>query len=818
LAFLNPFPVNRSKCIDLFSDVTFFAMSVPAPSIGQILGHYRIVEQIGAGGMGVVYLAHDEQLDRDVALKMLPAGTLADEATRTRFRKEALALAKLDHPNVATIHEFGSQNGVDFLVTAYVPGITLDTKIHSGALPEAEVISLGIQLAAGLAAAHEQGVIHRDLKPGNLRLTPDGRLKILDFGLARLIEPEGDDTLTATLSKSQGVTGTLPYMAPEQLRGQKADFRTDIWAAGAVLYEMATGERPFKEQTAPALAADIIHKAPPAPRSLKPDMSPGLEAIIRRCLEKEPEKRYQSANQLAIDLRRPQTAGADATSVTTAKFPRRRRRGLIAAGGAVFCMLALLFALNVGGWRERLLRGIARGRIESLAVLPLQNLSRAPDQDYFADGMTEELTTELAQIGGLRVISRTSMMRYKGTQKTLADIAKELGVDAVIEGSVDRSGDEVRISAQLINARTDSHLWARSYRRNLRDILAMQSEVARAIAGEIRVQLTPQEQARLGRLRAVNPAAYEAYLKGRYHWNFHTSDELQKAIAEYQRAIQLDPSYALAYVGLSEAYHILPLNADAAAQEVLPKAKDAALKALELDPQLSDGHVALAFTLGQYDWDWAGAEREYKRAIELSPNNSVARTYYSRMLTLLSRRSEAIAEAERARELDPMSMTASLLLGEAYSYDRQYDRAAQELAQGLEMNPKFWPLHFFLGQVYEQQGRYADALAELTKAEGPTLEATSQIGHVYAISGKRAKAEQVLKDLTTRSKQRYVSPVYIARIYAGLGQKDQALEWLEKGYAVRDSHMEIIAVEPTFESLRSDSRFINLLRRLNLPR
>ena len=793
-------------------------MSVPAPSVGQILGHYRIVEQIGAGGMGVVYRAHDEQLDRDVALKMLPPGTLADEATRTRFRKEALALAKLDHPNVATIHEFGSQNGVDFLVAAYVPGITLDTKISLGALPEAEVISLGIQLAAGLAAAHEQGVIHCDLKPGNLRLTPDGRLKILDFGLARLIEPVGDDTLTATLTKSQGVAGTLPYMAPEQLRGQKADFRTDIWAAGAVLYEMATGERPFKEQTAPALAADIIHKAPPAPRRLKADMSPGLEAIIQRCLEKEPEKRYQSADQLAIDLRRPQTAGAAVSSVATANFPRRRRRGLVAAGSAVFCMLALLFALNVGGWRERLFRGIAHGPIESLAVLPLQNLSRVPDQDYFADGMTEELTTELAQIGALRVISRTSTMRYKGTQKALPDIAKELGVDAVIEGSVDRSGDEVRISVQLINARTDSHLWARSYQRNLRDILAMQSEVARAVAGEIRVQLTPQEQARLGRPRAVNPAAYEAYLQGRYHWNFHTSDHLQKAIAEYQRAIQLDPSYALAYVGLSEVYHILPVNADAASQEVLPKAKDAALKALELDPQLSDGHAALAFVLEQYDWDWAGAEREYKRAIELSPNNSTARAYYSRLLTVLGRHSEAIAEAERARELDPMSTLASFLLGMAYSYARQYDRAARELAQCLEINPKFWPAHIFLGQVYEQQGRYADALAEFSKAEGQTLGATSQIGHVYAVSGKRAKAEQVLKDLTTRAKERYVSPVYFARIYAGLGQKDQALEWLERGYAVRDSQIELIAVEPTYDSLRSDPRFIDLLRRLNLSR
>jgi eukaryotic-like serine/threonine-protein kinase len=793
-------------------------MSVPTPSIGQILGHYRLVEQIGAGGMGVVYRARDEQLDRDVALKMLPADTLADEATRTRFRKEAMVLAKLDHPNIATIHEFGSQSGVDFLVTAYVAGITLDTKLDSGALPDADVISLGIQLAQGLAAAHEQGVIHRDLKPGNLRLTPDGRLKILDFGLARLIERESDIALTASLSESQEVTGTLPYMAPEQLRGQKADVRTDIWAAGAVLYEMATGERPFKERIAPALAADIIHKAPPAPRSLKADISPGLEAIIRRCLEKGPGKRYQSATELAIDLQRLRTSSSGVTSLATAKFPLGWRRGVIATGGAVFCILALLFALNAGGWRKRLLRGIAPARVESLAVLPLQNLSRDPEQDYFADGMTEELTTELAQIGGLRVISRTSTMRYKGTQKALADVAKELSVDAVIEGSVERSGDEVRISAQLINARTDSHLWARSYRRNLRDILAMQSEVARAIAGEIRVQLTPQEQARLGRQRAVNPAAYEAYLQGRYDWNFHTSDQLQKAIAEYQRAIQLDPSYALAYVGLSEAYHILPVNADAASQEVLPKAKDAALKALELDPQLSDGHAALAFVLGQYDWDWAGAEKEYKRAIELSPNNSIARAYYSRMLTFLGRHSEAIAEAERARELDPMSTLASFLLGMAYSYARQYDRAARELAQCLEMNPKFWPAHFFLGQVYEQQGRYADALAELSKAEGPTLEATSQIGHVYAISGKRAKAEQVLKDLTTRSKQRYVSPTYVARIYAGLGQKDQALEWLERGYAVRDSHMASIAVEPTFESLRSDSRFIDLLRRLNLSR
>jgi serine/threonine-protein kinase len=772
--------------------------------------------------MGVVYRAHDEQLDRDVALKMLPAGTLADEATRTRFRKEALALAKLDHPNVATIHEFGSQNGVDFLVTAYVPGITLDTKLDSGALPEAEVIFLGIQLAKGLVAAHEQGVIHRDLKPGNLRLTPDGRLKILDFGLARLIEPESDGTLTATLTKSQEVTGTLPSMAPEQLRGQKADVRTDIWAAGAVLYEMATGERPFKQQTAPALAADIIHKAPPAPRSLKADMSPGLEAIIRKCLEKEPEKRYQSANELAIDLQRPQPHSAGVTGVATAKSPLRWRRGLVAAGVAVFCMLALLFALNVGGWRERLLREGSQGPIESLAVLPLQNLSHDPEQDYFADGMTEELITDLSKIGALRVISRTSVMHYKGTTKTLPEIAHELKVDAVVEGSVLRSGDKVRITAQLIYAPTDRHLWAESYERDLRNVLALQSEVASVIASQIKIKVTPQEHVYLSSSRVINPDAYGAYLKGRYYWNQRTPEALKKSQQFLQQAIDIDPSYALAYAGLADSYFVLAISGTLPAREAMPKSKAAALQALQIDDTLAEAHASLAAVLQNYDWKWTEAESEYKRAIELNPNYSTGHQFYGDQLMKMGRYTEGIAEMKRAVELDPLSPIISTFLGRAYYYARQYDQAIEQYRRTFEIVPNFGVAASFLVQAYEQKGMYEEAITaygtELLGA-GQSREKVANIATAlrtaYKASGARGYWQKRLDMAKEESKQHPMS-LEIAHLYTKLGEKEQAFAWLDKAYEEHDMWLATLKAEPKWDSLRSDLRFQELERLVGL--
>jgi len=785
--------------------------------IGQTLGHYRIVAKMGAGGMGEVYSAHDERLEREVALKILPAGMLVDEAARKRFRKEALALSKLNHSNIATIYDFDTDAGVDFLAMESVAGTTLAQKLEAGALAEKELAVLGAQIADALEEAHEHGIVHRDLKPTNIMVTPRGRVKVLDFGLAVLVRPAGSVMSADTLSRTAGVAGTLPYMAPEQLQGERVDARSDIFSIGVVLYEMATGQRPFREEITSRLTDAILHQHPVSPRALNPRISSELERIILKCLEKEPELRYQSAKELSVDLRRLGALTAAVAAVPAASPHKLAGRGLAVSAGCVVLLVVALLALNVGGLRDRLFGQNAVPKIQSLAVLPLANLSADPAQEYFADGMTEELTTELAQISGLRVISRTSTIRYKGTREALPQIAKELGVDAVIEGSVERSGDDVRITAQLIDARSDTHLWARSYQRNLQSVLAMQDEVARAIASEIQVQITPQEKARFERSRPVIPAAYEAYLKGNHDWDFHTPDGLQKAIAEYHRAIEFDPNYALAYVGLSKTYQLLTFNADADPQEVLPKAKAAALKAIELDPQLGDAHVRLAVTLGQFDWDWAEAEREYRLAIELAPNLSTAHALYTEMLTDLGRSSEAITQAERARELDPISPEVLFLHARAYFYARQYDRAVREFNDGVEVNPHFWPSHLFLGELYELQGRTAEALVELHKAEGPTLQAASTIGYVLAVSGKKREAERILADLISRSKQRYLPPTYIARVCNGLGEKDQAFAWLEKGYAVRDSHMEFLAIDPLYDSLRPDPRFQDLLRRLHLP-
>jgi serine/threonine protein kinase/Tfp pilus assembly protein PilF len=787
-----------------------------SPLIGRTFSHYRIVAKIGEGGMGEVYRARDERLERDVALKVLPAKALSDEAARKRFRKEALALSKLNNAHIATIYDFDSDSGVDFLAMEYVVGESLGEKIANKSISEKDVAGLGGQIADALEEAHEHGIVHRDLKPGNVMVTTKGRVKVLDFGLAKLLRPGALLPGADTLSETQAGSGTLPYMAPEQLREEAVDARSDIFAVGGVLYEMATGQRPFPETGASLLTEAILHHPPVPPRALNPRVSPELARIILKCLEKSSELRFQSAKELGVDLRRLSAPSGSAIS-SNASGKRSSVRMVAAASMiALLAVVAIVVLRYTGVWRDRFPGGAKTRKFESLAVLPLANLSADPAQEYFADGMTEELTTELAQISGLRVISRTSTMRYKGSQKPLPEIAKELGVDAVIEGSVERSGDEVRISAQLINARNDTHLWARSYHRNLRDVLAMQSEVARAIAGEISVQLTPLEQARFERSRPVNTAAYEAYLRGLYHWNFHTPDELQKAISEYQHAIELDPNYALAYVALSNTYHILPFNADAAPQSVFPKAKEAALKAIQLDPQLGEAHSSLALVLAQYDWDWTEAEREHKRAIEMSPNSPNALMYYAELLSLQGRSDEAIAAATRGRELDPVSGAVGLQLSRAYFHARQYDRAAQSFQQFLETNPHFWPLHLFLGQVYEQQGQYAKALAELHQAEGPTLQATSVIGHVYARSGQRPEAEKILRELIVRSNAAYLPPTYIARIYSGLGQKDEAIAWLEKAYAVRDSHLEFLGVDPTFEKLRSDARFAEILRRLKL--
>jgi len=781
--------------------------------VGQTLSHYRIVEEIGAGGMGVVYRAHDERLDRDVAIKVLPPGVLA-ERERKRFRKEALALSRLNHPNIETVYDFDTCDGVDFLVMEHIAGVTLAQKLVEGVLPEREISCLGGQLAEGLAAAQQQGMVHRDLKPSNLMVTDDGRLKILDFGLAKLLHPVSDTAVTASLTETQSPAGTLPYMSPEQLRVEKIDARSDNWAAGALLYEMATGRRAFCERVASKLTDAILHQTPEPPRALNARISPELERIILKCLEKDPENRYQSARELAVDLRRLNTPAS--TSVPLVRRVPLARRGLVAIG-ALVAVLAVLAGFNVGGWRERLVNKSGAQRISALAVLPLENLSHDPEQDYFADGMTEALITDLAQIGTLKVISRTSVMQYKGTKKALPAIARELGVDGVVEGSVLREGQQVRITVQLIQAPSDRHLWAQSFDRELKGVLALQSEVARTIAEEIRVKLTPQEQAQLASIRAVNPEAHEAYLKGRYFWNQRTGEGLQKSIEYFQQATDRDPTFAPAYVGLADSYIVLSALGFLPARDGYPKARTAATKALEMDDTLAEPHADLAWIKMAFDWDWADAEREFQYALKLNPNLANGHHWYALYLIYMGRFDEALKEINRARELDPLAPQINANVEEVFYSSRQYDRAFQEIRNTLEIFPNYAQAHYKLGLVYTQKGQYEEAITQFQKAIA--LENSRQprflaaLGNAYGMTGRRNAAQSVLKELLGRER---VDSCTIVPIYLGLGQKGKALDWLEKGYEERGSCFAALKVAPWADPLRSDPRFQDLMQRIGL--
>ncbi len=779
--------------------------------IGQTLGHYRILEKVAAGGMGVVYRARDEQLDRDVAVKVLPPGTLSDDTARRHFRKEAMALAKLNHPNIETVFEFGTQDGMDFLVMEYVPGKTLADRLTGGTLPEKEVVALGMQIAAALEEAHERGIVHRDLKPANIALTEKGRAKILDFGLAKLLRPVEVGS-TETLTDSHAAAGTLPYMPPEQLRGEPVDARTDIYTIGAVVYEMATGRRAFPEEQTSRLIDAILHQPPVAPRALNSRVSTELETIILKCLDKDPDRRYQSATELLVDLRRLEPSSSRYTAPPLPSPVWGRVAKLIGYGVAGLLVLAVgLTAMNVGGWRDRILGRTRPAQIRSIAVLPLGNLSGDPREDYFADGVTEALITELAQIGGLRVISRTSIMVYKGARKPLPQIARELQVDAVVDGSVQRSGDKVRISAQLIEAATDRHLWAKSYERDLRDILTLQSAVAKAIADEVQIKLTPQEQARLAKSHQVNPEALEAYLAGRFYWNKRTAEGLEKSIAYFQRAIAKDPSYALAYAGLADSYHVLPELSAVPVEEAFPKARSAALKALEIDDSLGEAHSALANVKEDYDWDWKGAEKEYKKAIELSPGHVLAHASYSNLLFELGRLPEALSEARLTQQLDPLSAIANDNLSAVLYYAGQYDQAVEQCRKTLDIDPMSPQAHRHLGQVYVQKQFYGEAVSELKKAmelsRGST-EALAELGYVFGVSGKKDNARHVLLELKSATD---ASPYRLAIVYAGLAEKEKALEALKEAVNRRSPGVVHLKVSPLFQELRSDERFQELL-------
>jgi len=785
--------------------------------LGRTLSHYRVIDQIDAGGMGEVYRARDEHLGRDVAIKVLPPGTFRDEAARKRFRKEARALSKLNHANIATIFDFDTQDGLDFLVMEYVAGVTVSRKLNSGPLPEKEVIDLGKQLADGLAAAHSQGVIHRDLKPGNLRVTPDKRLKILDFGLAKLVFGPGGDVETESFADEP--LGTLPYTSPEQLQGQTGDVRGDIWAAGVVLYEMATARHAFPETTTPRLVAQILQEAPQPPSHFNRRISPGLEGIILKCLEKEPENRYQAAKELAVDLGR---LYRDRTSSATHPLPPVRpvRRRAVLMGSAVLGLIVVVLGLNIGNWRERLFPAKRLPRIESLAVLPLVNLSDDAEQEYFADGMTDQLITDLSRIGDLKVISRTSVMHFKRTSKTVPDIARELRVGTVVQGSVLRSGGRVRITVQLTDAGTDENLWGQSYEGDFADILTLQQKVATAIATQVQARLTPQGNSSRAGGRSVDVEAYQLYLEGRFYWNMRTPDGFRKAQEFFQQAIQKDPGYAEAYAGLADTFALMGDYGLLPPQEAYPKAKAAASKALELDESLAEAHTALA-ALENYEWNWLDAEKGYLRAIQLNPNYATAHQWYGGLLSTLGRHQQAIEEAEKAMELAPLSPRIVLDVGYSYSWARRYDEALKYCRKTLELDSDFVSAYDLLGFLYLEKNAYPDAIQAFQRAF--TLSRGDEahrawLAYAHARAGNAAEARKILRELEKPTGQQPTSFYLIAIVYVGLGETNKALENLEKAFAgKRDKWLVFLKVEQALDPLRSEPRFKDLLRRMNLP-
>ncbi len=774
--------------------------------------------------MGVVFRARDEQLQRDVAVKVLPAGLFADPASRDRFRQEALAVGRLNHPNIAMAFDFGEENGVDYLVSEYIAGVTLDEKIAESPLPQSTVLDLGIQLMRGLEAAHRAGVIHRDLKPSNIRLDHDGQLKILDFGLAKVMSPVEESAATATLDENLSVSGTLPYMAPELLRAEEADARADVWAAGAVLYEMATGKRAFPDKQ-PSLVIDaILHYDPVRPTLLNPEVTQVLESVILKALDRDPELRYQTAREVRADLGGVQ-AGSDVSinlqrpisgtvGVQPASASRRHWRWITAA-------LAALLVLAVAGialWPKVFPPPKSSGTIRSIAVLPFADLSpTGGGQEYFADGVTEELINDLSGIAALRVISRNSTMNYKNVHKPLPEIARELNVDAVVEGMVQRSGDQVKISADLVDAQQDRNLWGHSYQGEMRDVLSLESEVAQAIAGEIQVHLSVQESASLSRRQVVNPRAYETYLHALYLWNRRTPEDLREARAEFKKAIDQDPTSALAWAGLADTYTLLVSASEMAPSEGMPLAESAARKALQLDDSLAQAHASLGITEWTYQWNSTRSAAEFARAIELDPSYAVAREWYAVILGHMGRFPEALEQMQRARELDPYSVRARVNLARLYYFSRQYDTAVNMLRKIEQDEPRAWEVPAILGQTYLATGKLDDAIRELERArslEPAAVRNLGVLGDAYGRNGNPEKALAIASELENLSHNRYVSPVFSALVYIGIGDKARAFASLDKAYAERSEWMMVLKTEPEFDPLRDDPRFQALMQRV----
>ncbi len=741
--------------------------------IGQTISHYKILERLGEGGMGVVYKAEDTKLKRTVALKFLSPQAVGTEEDKTRFIHEAQAAAALNHPNICTVYEIDEYKDRSFIAMECVEGEHIKARIKSGPLPLDEVVRIAVEIAEGLQEAHSRGIIHRDVKSANIMLTATGRVKVMDFGLAK-------SSGRTQLTQSGTTVGTVDYMSPEQAKGESVDHQTDIWSLGIVLYEMLTGELPFKAHYEQATIYLIVNEEPPSIRNRRSDVPKEVERIVEKALKKDVRERYQSAEDLKKDLE---------LLADTARLPSQKS--------------------NETEKRDT----------PSIAVLPFRDMSSEKDQDYFCEGIAEELINALVKLKGLRVAARTSAFQFKARDSDIQEIGEQLKVKTVLEGSIRKAGNRLRITAQLINVEDGFHIWSEKYDRDLEDIFAIQDEISLAIVDKLKVKLLGEEKSALVKRHTINQEAHNLYLKGLYFWNRRLEGGMKLAMEHFQQAIEKDPDYALAHVGVADTYNVTGYFGYSPPSETFPRAKAAAQRALEIDDLLGEAHASLGFAAMSFDWDWSAAEREFKRAIELNPAYATAHSWYAAYLFAMGRFEESIMEALRARELDPLSLMINAVLGIAFTFARRHDEAIEHLRKVLEMDPNFLFANTYILRPLIETGRIDEAIDIMRRVEPLAAEhgyTLAWFGCAYALVGQRDDALRILDRLDELARERYVPPLYRAFTLTGLGETDEMMDWMEKAYQKRDPMLIFLKTDLSFDRVRSNPRFKLLLKRIGL--